>query len=131
MQYESMRKEMRQAAVELAVAVAGRLLHDKARTGEFPLEELIRNVVEKLPDRRDVIVSMHPDDLSLLRQRLGVEHLLAEESTTQFRADAGLTRGACRAEASGVTVLSDLEIQLAILRQEMLENVAHARPKPD
>jgi hypothetical protein len=36
-QHESMLSEMRQAAVELAITVAGRLLHDKVHTGQYPL----------------------------------------------------------------------------------------------
>ncbi len=129
-QHESMLSEMRQAAVELAIAVAGRLLHDKVHAGEYPLEKVIRQVVDKLPVRRKVIVSMHPDDLALLRQRLGEKALESESPVLEFRADTRLTRGACKAEAGGVTVLSDLQEQLALLRQELLEGVAHAQAQP-
>lgn len=128
--YDSMLSEMRQAAVELAIAVAGRLLHDKVDAGDFPLEKVIREVVDRLPTRRKVIVSLHPDDLSLLRQRRGEKALEAESPVLEFRADARLTRGACKAEAGGVTVLSDLKAQLALLRQELLEGAALAPTQP-
>ena len=51
-QYEALLSEMREAAVELAIAVAARLLHDTIRAGELPPEKINRQVVDKLPVRR-------------------------------------------------------------------------------
>ena len=121
---ESLLGEMRQAAVELAIAVAGRLLMDKVEAGAFPLEPLVRRVVERLPARATVVVHMHPEDLTLLQTRLGDRVLLLGGPDIQFHGDSALTRGGCRAVAGGVSILSDLNHQLANLRENLLENIA-------
>src|ERR1043166_9113226 len=42
------RNELPRAVVELAVAVASRLVHEKLKTGEFAVEELVRQAVDRL-----------------------------------------------------------------------------------
>ena len=103
-QSKSMLMEMRQAAVELAIAVAGRLLHDSARAGEFPLEAVIRDVVERLPIRRDAIVSMNPEDLGLAAATTwGTSRCSPMRPPCSSGPTPACTADACRAEASGVT----------------------------
>lgn len=126
--YRQLLGEMRQTAIELAIAVADRLLHDQARAGQVPLEEVVRQVVGRLPARGGADVSLNPEDVTLLRRRLGEEALAG--LAIQLRPDPGLARGSCRAEAEGMSVLSDLEEQLADLRHCLLENVGDAEPRP-
>lgn len=129
--YDAMAAEMRQAAIELAIAVAGRLVFDKLQTGDFPIEEMIRQAVARLPAAPLVTVYLHPDDLTLLRNRLGEQPLLpAKESELRIEADAALPRGGCRAEAGEIHVLGDLAGELAELRQHMLWSASHARSGP-
>lgn len=119
--------EMQQAAVELAIAVAGRLLHDKIEAGDFPVETLVREVVERLGPRQPVSVFLHPDDIALLQQRLGEKQALFPEATVvRLVPDAALKRGDCRAEAGEVSVLSHLEVQLNDLRQQLLGSLIDA-----
>jgi flagellar assembly protein FliH len=120
--------EMRRAAVELAVAVAGRLLRDRALAGQLSIEATVREAVDRLPSRatrdRPVCVHLHPDDLAAVRARAAGEELAGLE----LRADPALARGSCLAEAGEVSVLAELEAQLAELRRYLLEAVADARP---
>lgn len=124
--YESMAAQMRQATVELALAVAGRLVFDKLQAGEFPIEEMVRQAVARLPAAPSVRVHLHPDDLALLQRRLG-EQPLSPEPDVQLNADATLKRGGCRAEADEIHVLADLSGQLAELRQQLLWSASHAQ----
>ncbi len=119
--------EMRQAAVELAAALAGRLLRERVRTDQFPLEPMAREVVGRLPVRHGVVVHLNPADLAVLGRN---EDRAAADPGVRFAADPALARGCCRAEAAGATVLSDWEWQLAQLRQELVEGVRDARPGP-
>lgn len=128
---DSLLAELRQAAIELAVAVAGRLLFDKLQGGEFPIEEMVRQAVARLPAAPSITVYLHPDDLKLLRQRLGDEQLLpASGPDVRLEADAALGRGGCRAEAGEIHVLADLAEQLAELRQHLLWSASHAQSEP-
>jgi flagellar biosynthesis/type III secretory pathway protein FliH len=52
--------------------------------------------------------------------------LLADSAEVQFAADATLARGNCRAEAGELSVLSQLDVQLADLRRHLLGSLEHA-----
>jgi flagellar biosynthesis/type III secretory pathway protein FliH len=123
--------EMRQAAIELAVAVAGRVVFDKLQAGEFPIEEMVRQAIERLPPAPVVTVYLHPADLALLRRRLADHPLTAARAVeVRIEPDTSLARGACRTEAGEIHVLADLASQLAELRQHLLWSAGHARPEP-
>lgn len=126
--YDAMAAEMRQAAVELAMAVAGRVVFDKLQAGDFPIEEMVRQAVARLPSAPAVTVYLHPDDLALLRRRLADNSLsLLREPELRLEVDPSLSRGGCRAEAEEIHVLADLATQLAELRQQLLWSASHAR----
>ena len=57
---------MQKLAVELAVAIASRLLHDQIQAGDYPVENLVRTVVERLDTPQPVTVFLHPEDLAAL-----------------------------------------------------------------
>ena len=122
-QYELMLGEMQQAAVELALAVASRVLMSKVEAGDFPLEPLIRHIVGRLPVKGEINVHLHPEDLALLQKRLGDRTLVQGGPTIQFHANPASARGECRATTGGVTIVSDLMDQLANLREHLLESI--------
>lgn len=129
--YETMSDEMRQAAIELAIAVAGHVAFDKLQAGEFPMEEMVRQALARLPAAPSFTVYLHPDDLALLQRRVEDKSLLpAREAQVRIEADASLRRGGCRAEAGEIHVLADLADQLAGLRQHLLWSASHAQSGP-
>jgi flagellar biosynthesis/type III secretory pathway protein FliH len=130
--YDAMAAEMRQAAVELAIAVAGHIVFDKLQAGDFPIEEMVRQAVVRLPAAPAVTVYLHPDDLALLRRRLADSPMSPMQAMEPlFEADSSLPRGGCRAEAGEIHVLANLATQLAELRQQLLWSASHARSGSD
>jgi flagellar biosynthesis/type III secretory pathway protein FliH len=126
--YQATRDEMRQAAIELAIAVAGRVVFDKLQSGEFPIEEMVRQALARLPAAPTFTVYLHPDDLALLQCRLADKPLLpVRETQLRIESDASLRRGGCRAEAGEIHVLANLADQLAGLRQHLLWSASHAQ----
>lgn len=126
--YQTMIDEMRQGAIELAVAVAGRVVFDKLQAGDFPIEEMVRQAIARLPSAPKFTIYLHPDDLTLLEQRLADRPLVpVRETQVRIEADATLKRGGCRAEAGEIHVLTDLAEQLAALRQHLLWSASHAQ----
>lgn len=119
--------EMQQLAVELAVAIAGRLVHDRIEAGDFAVETLVHQVVERLETKQAVTVYLHPADIALLERRLGEgQALFPNNAEVRLAADDSLNRGECRAETGDVSVLSRLEEQLATIRQRLLGSLADA-----
>jgi flagellar biosynthesis/type III secretory pathway protein FliH len=122
--------ELRRAAVELAVAVASRLVKDCVEAGNFAVEARVRQVLERLDVSQPVTIFLHPEDLVLLEKRLGENRgLLAEGLDLRLAADASLHRGDCRAEAPSCTVLARMEAQLADIRRHLLHVVNEAGPE--
>lgn len=113
---------MQRLTMELAVAIASRLLHEQIETGSFPIETLVRQVTQRLEAKQPMAVHLHPADLALLKKRAGGS-LFPTNVDVEFIADANMARGDCKAQAGDVTVLANLEEQLADIRQRLLESV--------
>ena len=120
--------EMQRLSVELAVAIASRLIHDKLSSGDFAVETLVRETVERVGSKRPVKVFLHPHDVALLEQRLqNSGQPFSDRNDVQVVVDPLLRRGDCRAETADVRVIAQLEAQLTGLRQNLLEALTDAQ----
>jgi flagellar biosynthesis/type III secretory pathway protein FliH len=120
-------REWQRAAVELAMTVATRLLHERVISGDFPMEAKVRDMVAQLEEDVPVAIRLNPADLQLLESRLGGESLLAGHDETRLIADTTLARGECRVEGKEAMLLSDVGRELQEIRDELLRSLAHAR----
>jgi flagellar assembly protein FliH len=119
--------EMQQAAVELAMAVASRLIHDKLEGGEIAVEKLVLQVLDRLGTQQGVKVYLHPADLALLEKKAATAGGgLGTGIEVQLLADPTVGRGGCRAEGGEVSVLSQMEVQLAEIRKFLLGALGNA-----
>src|SRR5262249_51863811 len=120
--------ELQRVAVELAVTIATRLIHDKVQANDFAVEELVRKVVEQLEPKQPVTVRLHPEDKALLERRLAGQPLVpADAAEVPGVGDTAVPRGNCVAEAGPVSMQSQLEKQLSDIREHLLRNVGHGR----
>lgn len=120
--------ELQQVAVELALAIASRIVHKKLEADEFAVEELVREVGARLGTGKPLTVRLHPDDLALLGRRLGANQpLLPDNADVQLIPDPTLGRGDCLAEAGGVGLLARPKLQLAELREQLLGSLTDAQ----
>jgi flagellar biosynthesis/type III secretory pathway protein FliH len=116
--------ELRILAVELGIAIAARLVHETIAADAYGIESLVRGAVERLHGKQAATVHLHPDDLALLERRLGGDHVaLHADMPVQFRADANLGRGSCKAQAGDVSVWASLQKQLWEIRDRLLEGL--------
>lgn len=119
--------QWRTAAVELAVSIAAKLLHERITADEFAVEQMIRDMAADMTDDEVVSVRLHPKDLELLENRLDGQPLLSEADDPHLIADPTLGRGECRVEGRASLSLSDLPRQLGQIREDLLRSIAHAR----
>ena len=119
--------EWQRAAVELAIAIASRLVHDTIQAGAMPIEEVVREAAVRLKPDQPISIHLHPADHVLLRKRLGDKPLFPDRTNVVVADDAVLGRGDCRVEGKDVTVLSELGVQLNAMRQHLLESLGHAQ----
>jgi flagellar biosynthesis/type III secretory pathway protein FliH len=120
-------REWQRAAVELAMTVATRLLHERVMSGDFPMEAKVRDMVSQLEDDAPITIRLNPADLQLLESRLGEEPLLPGRDDPRLIADPSLARGECRVEGKEAMLLSDVGRELQEIRDDLLRNLAHAR----
>ena len=91
--------------VRLALAVAARVLRHEVESDPGWMEDALHAALAALPDKRGVVVRMHPQDAAVARERQklitagvpGVERLV-------FQDDEQLDRGACVLMSQGTRV---------------------------
>ncbi|MBN9523968.1 hypothetical protein J0H58_36575 [bacterium] len=120
-------REWQRAAVELAMATATRLLHDRVVTGEFPVEEKVREMVDQLHEDGPITVRLNPADLELLEHRLGGEPLLPGRDDPRVIPDPTLARAECRVEGREGMLLTDVTRELNEIREQLLKDLGNAR----
>jgi hypothetical protein len=120
-------QQWQRAAVELAMTIAARLLHERVASGEFPMEAKVRDMVQQLEGEAPVAIRLNPADLQLLKSRLGNEPLLLDQVDARLIPDASLARGDCRVEGKEAMLLSEISRELHEIRDELLRSLAHAR----
>ena len=113
--------ELQQTTIELAHAIAAKLVLDRVLSDQFPIENLVREVVERLNTEQPIVVKLHPADLAVWQQ-----HVESHVSATtlgdhvKVQADAALARGDCQASAGEVSIVYELRRQMEELRQQLV-----------
>lgn len=121
-------REWQRAAVELALSIAAKLLHERVTADEFPMEQMIRDMAGEMTDDEVISVRLNPKDLALLERRLNGEPLLPGAGDPHLVSDPTLARTECRMEGRASVSLSDLPRQLAQFRDDLLRSLTNARP---
>ncbi len=86
--------EMQQAAVELAISIASRLVHEKIEAGDFAVEELVGQLLKRCEGRGPAVIRLHPADLKLLKERSqGRRPPWLDQETYTLAADVTLGTG--------------------------------------
>jgi Flagellar assembly protein FliH len=120
--------ELRQAAVELAVLMAGRLLLRDLEEERFDIETMVRDMSSQMVDDQPVAIRLNPNDIQLLENRLANRPLFPDrEWTPKIVPDATVTRGGCVVEGKLQSLVNDPASELLKLRDETLERMTHAR----
>ena len=114
--------QLQEAAVEIGHAVATKLLFEQIDAGNYPIADLVHEVITRLDTTSNVVVKLHPDDLVAIQEfpTIGDD---GQESRVRFVADGTLSRGDCRAKAGEITVIYELRRQVDEIRRQLLSTV--------
>lgn len=120
--------ELRQAAVELSVLIAGRLLLRDLEEERFEIESMVRDMSSQLVDDQPVSIRLNPSDVQLLENRLANRPLFPDrEWTPKIMPDSAISRGGCVVEGKLQSLVNDPASELLKLRDETLERMTNAR----
>ncbi|MEO2089224.1 MAG: FliH/SctL family protein [Gemmataceae bacterium] len=120
-------QEWQRAAVELGLAIAAKLLHERVTQDDYPVDEIVRQMAGRMVDDEVVTVRMNPTDLALLERRMDGQPLFPDRDDPALVADPTLGRAECRIEGRALVLLSDLPRQLTQIRDDLIGSLAHAR----
>ena len=119
--------EMQRVAIEVAVAVASRLVHERLDAGDVAVEGLVRQVAARLEPKETLTIYLHPADLTLLEQRAkDCQRLLPGAGHLKLMPDAALRRGDCRAETGDMSLLLQVDKQLEEMRKHLMDTLPDA-----
>ncbi len=119
--------EWQRAAIELALTITTRVLHEQVESGEFPIEAKVRDMIGQLGEDPAVTIRLNPDDLALLSKRLGGKPLSPDRDDPRFVPDSTLGRGDCQVENRESMLLSDITRELEEIRDDLLRSLKNAR----
>lgn len=120
-------QEWQRAAVELAAAMATRVLHERVGAGDFPMEAKVRDMVAELEADAPATVYLHPADLAALEIRLAGGELTPGRDAPKLLPDPALGRGDCRVESREAVLLSEITRELQDIRDDLFRSFGNAR----
>ncbi len=98
--------------LDLSIDIARKVLMQEIQAERYQIEPIVREALSRIPQRTDVVVHLHPDDLARceLAEQDGPD---SAQATVRFSADPGVDRGECLLRTSEGTVESTVEEHLA------------------
>ena len=108
--------------MELACAIASKLIFEEVDSDRFPIANLVHEVISRLDTTAAAVVRLHPDDLTLIQQQPMISGT-GEDRSLEFVADPTLNRGDCKAKSGEISVVYQLRRQIDDLRRQLLSTV--------
>jgi flagellar biosynthesis/type III secretory pathway protein FliH len=139
---QSMIGELQTVAVEVAVAVASKLVFHELKDAESIALPLVKQLVENLDQRFQCKVWLNPDDLVIIENSQQMNREIstaasdgATDSTgkTQsqtdnilFLGDPKLARGDCKIDNGSESLISSIQSKLSEIRHQLIESLQDA-----
>lgn len=115
--------DVREATIELAHAIATKLVFEQIEADRFPIANLVHEVLARIHSRDAATVRLHPDDLALL-QEFPVIRNTGDEQVLEYIADSTMKRGDCKVTAGEIKVVYELRHQIEEIRRQLLSTVS-------
>ncbi len=119
--------ELRMAAIEIGVLVASRIVYEKIEANDYPFEALVNKALEKLDPNVPVTIRLHPEDQSILNERIDGEDINEVIKTVTFESDVTISRGSCRADTADFGLVSTIEQRTEEIRELLLQGIDDAQ----
>lgn len=124
-QHRNTIREMQETTIELATVAASWLTRAAIDADVFAVDDLVRDMIERLHNEQPIRIHMNRDDANLLSSLKESSSDTPDFSNAdvEFVADDRLSRGTVRAESTRTTLVTDLDERLAEIRQIWMENL--------
>jgi flagellar biosynthesis/type III secretory pathway protein FliH len=121
-------RKIEQEAVQLAMAIARKVIHREAQVDPLLLMGIVRVALERMEGATGVVLEVHPEQVPEWRRYLAAR--LGAEDLPEIAENAALARERCVLRTSMGTAELGLELQLKEVEQGLMDLLA-ARPEKE
>jgi flagellar biosynthesis/type III secretory pathway protein FliH len=118
--------ELQEAAVELAIAAATRIVGEAINRDVFAVDQVVAELLGRVASEGPVRIALNPIDCRLLKAKRA-DGLETPGGVIEFFEDPSLKRGCCRAASGSRAVVADWRTHLAEIRAGLHEELEHAQ----
>ncbi len=118
-------RESQTLAVEIAIAVAEKLLHDQVGQGRHDVEKLVAAALAAGGSRKPTLLRLSPADEQRLKQSAAGGRL-SQENAVQIAADPHLADGNVELDLPGYSLVFDWRHELEAMKRNILDDLGHA-----
>ena len=110
--------EAQQQLVDLSIEIAKKVLMQEIQADRHQIDPIVTEALSRVPDRADIVVHLHPDDLARCEQAEKSDEE-NDTNTLSFVANPKVQRGGCLLQTSRGDVESSIDGQLEEISQAL------------
>lgn len=123
------RIEAEKEIVELAMAVAARIVGYEVKTNREGVVQIVRQALAKVDHADAVVIKMNPAEVELLdRSRLQLSEVFKKADGIRIEADEDIDCGGCLIETGCGDVDARIEKRLQVVREALVEHLDGGQP---
>ena len=111
-------REHREQIARLSVEIARKILVQKVESGDYRIESIVKESLNNVPDRRDVVVHLNPADLAQY-EAAGQGSGECGPAGVKLVGDANIGRGECLLETPKGIIESFIDDQIERIAEEL------------
>jgi len=104
--------EAEEQLLDLSLEIARKVLAQEIKAERHDVDPIVREALSRIPDCRDVVVHLHPDDLARCEMALN-DQGAADFDGVKFTPDPQIGRGDCLVKTARGTVESSIDKNLS------------------
>ena len=119
--------ELQTVAVDLSIAIASRLVNAVIDAEQFGVVAMVEQLIDRIRPSGKITIRIHPADHELLEQSLQGNPPPWEKRDVELVSHSEITRGNCRAESDDACLATNIELEIAELRRQLVRDLEDAQ----
>ena len=115
-------REMQEACLELAVAIAARLVWTEIDGDRLAVAQLVEAAIERMRGQGAVSIFLNPLDVAVWEHQTSTSGCTIAENT-RIVGDPQVPRGDCRAVCDEFSLIRDIELELREMHEQLLQGI--------
>jgi len=122
--YEEAIKKCEKDLIELAVAIAKKILNEDLKLHSEEIIKIAMEVIKSARQQKQMILKVNPDELKIIEsQKEKLNKLLSESAILRIIPDKSISKGSCILETEIGSIEGNLELQLEEISEILLRRI--------